>query len=400
VAFAVLAILYLLRLGSVRALTDVIDRRCDALLCDYRRHFLPMARAITSANVPVPGYFYSAFFALLLTPLGVLTDQGALEAWGIVQLASLIVVVLIPLRSLLVRSRSVAVCYMGLVVAAMPIYHNLAWGQMSLPIIAIVLVAVDAHISGRRILAGCLIGLAAAMKYYPAMFAFYFLVRRDVRAITAFFISGAVLFFVFPATVMGFSDWYAFQTATLASVSEAGWAQNDVNSQYFVHVGLRYAYAFHKSLIGAGYYSALRVVGYIVAVLNLGIVVWLRRRRGRSEAALSLTAILLIQPFVLRTSWPHYFCVLPICQVILFSELILHRMGRALRGALFASVSLSVLGSSMLLFYLFGNWKDYSYYGMLFLANLCLLPPLYVLSLMPDEDARFASPISYVSGSR
>ena len=54
-AFGVFAVLYLFRLGSVQALTGVIDRRCDYLFCDYGRHFLPMARTIDSANAPVPG---------------------------------------------------------------------------------------------------------------------------------------------------------------------------------------------------------------------------------------------------------------------------------------------------------------------------------------------------------
>jgi hypothetical protein len=177
---------------------------------------------------------------------------------------------------------------------------------------------------------------------------------------------------------------------------DAGWIQQDVNSQYIAHVGLRYAHAFHRSLIGAGFFTALRIAGYVVTALNLAIVTWLEHRKSHNAAALSMVAILLIQPFLLRTSWPHYFCYLPVCQAILLCELLMRPMGGLLRGVLFGSVSLSVLGSSMLLFNLVGDWNTYSFYAVLFMANLCLFPPLYVLALRgsPSAGDRNPRPVS------
>ena len=89
--FAVLIVLlvaayYRLEWKSVTGFVTAMDHG-DVLFEDFVDHFYPMSREILYSDKPVLGYFYTAFFALFISPLGLLSGLTAVWLWGILQVA-------------------------------------------------------------------------------------------------------------------------------------------------------------------------------------------------------------------------------------------------------------------------------------------------------------------------
>lgn len=378
VFFAALAAYYFWHWRSVRGFVTSIDA-CDSIFCDFFRHYYPMGGAILETKQPVHAYFYSAFFALLLRPFAELSVTGALWAWGAVQLVCLVLLWFLPLKQLIKASPRTAALYGGLVAISLPLFHNLAWGQVSVLITVCVLASFEAYAGGRRILAGCLLAFAAAVKQYPAVFLIYFILKRDIRAIAAFGVSAIFFFALVPATALGPAEWLAFERATRSSVAWADWATLNVNSQYFANVVLRYAHGLWPHFSDRGLAATLQALGLVVAAVNV-VAIWLaHRRKIRGEIALSLTSIFLALPFVVRTSWPHYFCYLPFCQIVLLGK-IGNPLRSDTRGRVLSGLTLlSVAASSTFVFNALGDWNLYSKFGLLFFSNALLVAALYMI---------------------
>jgi len=379
VVFTALAGYYLWQWQSPKGFVHAIDHGYR-LFCDFFRYYYPMGKDVLRSKQPVSGYFYSAFFALILFPFGLLSERVVFWAWGSVQFLCILIAWALPIRRFLKNSPKLSVCYAGLITISLPVFHNFAWGQISMLMIVSVFAAFDAYMAKRRILAGCLLAFAAVIKYYPALFLVYFLLKRDVRVLIAFSVAGFFFFAILPAAVLGTSNWIAFQNATMSVVDKADWTSSDVNSQYLVHVGLRYALLLCPSWVNPTCTLVLKLLSLAVAALSVAVVWRLQRREVCGEVALSMTALLLSQPFLLKTSWPHYFCYLPFCQTVLLARLGSPFRGNLLCRILFTLVSLSVFMSSTFLFNCFRHWSIYSEYGLLFFSNALLLVPLYVVA--------------------
>lgn len=65
-----------------------------------------------------------------------------------------------------------------------PLHTNIVLGQMYLLLLCTLSIALWAHLHGHRLLAGILVGIAAGWKVFPLLFVFYFLRKRDWRAVT------------------------------------------------------------------------------------------------------------------------------------------------------------------------------------------------------------------------
>jgi len=375
VVAAALAGYYLWHWRSVAEFCSSLDS-CAYLFCDFLRVYYPMAQAVLEAKRPVFGYFYSAFFALLLYPFGLVPLRVALVSWGVLQLACVALAVAVPFRNLLPKTPGRILALFALTCASVPVLHNFAWGQISLFLVVLVLGSFAAAASGVSILAGILLALAVAIKFYPALFLVYFVFRRDVRALATLAVALPLFWAVVPSAALGPREFVAFEVAARDAVRTATWVATNVNSQYLVHVGLRYTDWLFPSLPNTMVAVVLKVTGLAVGASSV-VPCWLLRKQDTGEAAaLSFAALSLAQPFLLPTSWPHYFCHLAFCQILLFWSM--RRLPPGVRGKLLlASVILSIALSSAFVFNLFPHWKSYSFYGTLFVANALLIAPLW-----------------------
>lgn len=356
---------------------------------DFAGYFYPMGQRVLQDPTPVPGYFYTAFFALLLAPLGALPLRDALVVWGGVQLVCLGLLCVVPARGLLRLSGVHLVLFIGLCLTSFPVLHNTKWGQVSVPITLLVLTAFTAAAKGRRRLAGVVLALATAIKYYPILFLTYFALRGDRRVCVAFLIAFVLLYSVVPALVLGPSNWFAFEKATITAIGTAEWVSSDVNSQYVVHVGLRWFDLAAGAAAGDGAATTLKIAGYGIALLCLALVIRPPRGRSADAGGLAMVVPFLVIPFVVRTSWPHYFAYLPFCQ----AAVLLRAVNQPCRSTVSrirrcAPVVLSMLLSSVFVFTLFPDWMAYNSAGMLFLSNAVLLAITVALSLKARSTAR------------
>ena len=269
--------------------------------------------------------------------------------------------------------------------------HNFKWGQVSILLTFCVIAAFVAHRKNMFITAGILLALAAAIKYYTFFFIFYFIVRRDKRTSAVFAFSFIFFYVIVPCAGLGPAGWFAFEKATMMSLSQANWVPYDVNSQYVAHVAVRISWILwhfeNDLLIG----QLATYLGYIFALSSLAMAWILGRRPSTDGPALAMVAIFTALPFVIKTSWPHYFVYLPVGQTAVFLYLLSGWRGTgSIRRLCLTLPVVSMIFSSVFFFNLFPDWTAYNAYGWLFFSNLILLVSIYGIGfaklLHPDSS--------------
>lgn len=372
---AAYALLWKSRIDFLRAIDHA-----STLFTDFRFHFYPMAAQILEKAEPVDGYFYSAFFAILIHPLAWLSVDGAVHVWGWIQLLAFTGLGLIPLASMVRLSRRTLLIYVLIFMTSYPAISNFKWGQVSVLLTLLSIASFEASTRRHSILAGVLLAAAASIKYYSAIFFLFFLFRKDGRACLSFTAGGLLLFVAIPLFFLGPADWLSFHLAVMGGLGNTDWIAGNMNSQYFPHVVQRWAAGF--SLAYGTPSPGVMLLSGLLALPNFALLFRIRRNASSEAASLSLILIFTALPFLVATSWPHYFVYLPFCQVATFTALNarLPAPGAA-RFAGIAPIALSVMFASLPFFLLFPVWSAYQEKGFLLLSNIALLPPIYVWAL-------------------
>lgn len=378
---AAVLLAYALLWGSVQGFVEAMDH-CGILFCDFDRHYHAMGRRIFAERAPVWRFLYTPGFAILLSPFGALDKDTALPLWGAFQLASLAVLAAFCVGVARRRSEGAGYLALGLTLTSQPVLHNFKWGQMSVPLVAAVLLAAALARRGRGIAGGALLAIATGVKYYAALFALPFLLRRDARALAGF-AAGLIFFLVLlPGALLGLEETRSFYAAVHARLAEVdAVALRDPNSQSLAAVADRLWGGAFLRLTG----RAHAWPGYALAAANLAGLAWARRRLRSQQDEWTLTLLFASLPFLLPTSWPHYFAYLPFGQAFVLCALAPRGEPLGARAAALALLWLpSVLLSNVVVFVAFGPWQRYSASGCLFFSNLLLLAAAYAgLALGP-----------------
>jgi len=402
VAVSAPLLFYWVTWGDLDAFVRAIDH-CAVPMCDFALHYDRMARAVFTHAGPVPGFLYPPGFAIALGALAPLSPAHAALAWWGVQIASIGALAGCGWVLLDGGRRPVFVAYVAVLLTAYPVLHNLKWGQVSAPITALVLLAlvlVRRASARAQAGAGLLLAGAVAVKLYPVLFAPAVLRRERWRTVpwgtVTWFLVGAALFLlVIPALVLGAGETVDFYRAVFRRYSPA--FLTDINAQYAPAVANRWLYAAGDRAmvqlvvphalwpLAAGFarhaeavLAAVAAAGAGIVVVNAWLVASLWRRGGPHAAVWTFVVIAATLPFVVPTSWPHYFSHLPFCQAW-----VLHRLltdGGSRRVAVAKAVLLvlpSVALSSVVVFNAVGSWLVYNFFGGVFWANAFLLLAVY-----------------------
>ena len=370
--------------GDVPALVAALDH-CKELYCDFTRQYYPTGRDVLTTGQPSNGYFYSSFFALLLAPFGQVEVGTAVVLWSLVQLLS-IGLLLLPAIDFYRESPRAFALYVVLLALAMPLLHNLKWGQVSTLVTGCAFAALFLYRRGHVAAAAVVLGLAVAVKYYVAVVAFVFLLRRDWRFLLILAAAVALFWLVLPTIVLGPEGNWQFYVTVRERVAHAmtTWLPEDINAQYLPSVVGRWL----GTAAGRGLW---RWLGYGLFALNLLAVARLVIRRAPRAIEWAFALLFLGLPLAVETSWPHYFVYLPFAQTLVALEagLFSGKVG-ARPPVVWLSAALllaSIILASMPFFQLVGRWQDYSQYGVLFVANACLLIAAHVLTLRPATQS-------------
>ena len=361
---------YKVAFGDVHGFVTAMDHG-DALFVDFTRHYHPQGQAILGSKEPVFGYFYSAFFALLLAPLGALERDPAVLLWGALQIVALVLLLALPCRRLLAGSRAVFLLYLAAFAGSYPVLHNLSWGQVSTVLVLLVLAALFLLEHRCPKSSAVLLALSASIKFYTVPFLLYPLLRRQTRYLLVFGLSTLLFFVVVPAVALGWEQSYEFAAGVTEQLIRRGERiGRSPNSQYMLHVIERLGQTRTTGIAR----MTLIAGGHLIFAANACLLfALLRKGRARDEAAVAFALCFLSLPFVIKSSWPHYFVYLPFVQGMLASWLWRSPRKRAARVAetLLLLLPSIVLSSTFTL--LTTGYEEYNRRGTLFFANLLLL---------------------------
>lgn len=162
------------------------------------------------------------FETLLLAPLGLLPYDRAFWVWSVLSLLSGIgtVILLEHATRSVEGSANRVLGHLILLLCYFPTWANILYGQFSLLLLLLVVIAWVASRSGRDGIAGVALGLALSTKLFAGLFLLFFLIRRRWRLLcwlaVTFLICWLVALLVLGAdsyrqyvSVLGTVTWYA-----------------------------------------------------------------------------------------------------------------------------------------------------------------------------------------------
>lgn len=359
---------------SVDAFVASIDHG-NVAFGDFVFHYYPTARDSIREGAPAGGFFYPAGFAVLLAPLGRADLETAKALWLVVLAASVVWTATWLVRAAAPRQPALAVLGAALVVTSVPVLHDFKWGQVSVLIVAAAGTAFVLRARARHNGAAALLGIAAAIKGYPIVFAGWFLLRRDLRFAARVGVACGFTLVALPAIVMGPAHALFFQkVATNSVLGAADGVLYDFNSQFAPAVLARHHGGWGvaaRSITRAGELGSFAALAAIAVLL----VLLARTKAPRITERRDLWAFVLLAstvPFWLKTSWTHYFVHLPLAQVLLASTLVERRRPRDL-AVLLVLVAPSVFLSNVVGLPPAEGWLPYAESGSPFFANALVL---------------------------
>lgn len=257
-------------------------------------------RGVRDANY----YLYPPFFALLVSPLGLLPYDAAHDLWYVVNLLALT-----GFLAWFVRSSRPALTPAetagAVVLTALlwPALFTFGAGQANYVIIFMLFGALIGAEARRDGIAGLLLAAATAIKLTPGLLVAYFLLKRRF-AIVGWAIGGFVALTLAGVAIVGWGPhWtYATEMVPLLSRGCAHWVNQSIA-------------ALLSRLGGAGMFdwslapesAAVRTVSGLISLAFVGLLAWLARPgeragTGRLEFGIVLVTTLFISPI----SWIHH----------------------------------------------------------------------------------------------
>jgi hypothetical protein len=389
---------------SFAGVTNAIDAFAE-LFSDFIDYYYPMGEAIFRTGLPISGFLYSPFIAILLAvfpPLGLTTS---LVLWGILQVFFVILYLLL-FRWLVPARLRIQLLFVTLALSSFPLLLNQLGGQVSVFMIVALFGLLVLNERGHHAAGAGLLAFVVSFKFYPIMFLAPFAARRDARFLLFAAAACGAILVVVPGVLLGVDDMVRFYGALLDSFRESGWVTTNPHSQYFPHLILRLAEATGND--AHAHLPLLYWIAYGVAAANMGLIFLVQRARLRYADLWSFQLVFMTIPFVLKTSWPHDFVFLSFTQALIVWRLLegekaapgtdtagirshasaCHR-ARAIVTAILLLPSIAF--SNIVFFNLFGDFIRYGFYGFLFWANLLLLIASYV-QLLPPALQRIQQP--------
>ncbi len=246
---------------------------------------------------------------LIAIPFYQLTYQDAQFAWNLLSLCLLGLTLLWIMKGLEIQITVWSTLAVStLLLACDPLQQSLIQGQPNLLLAFLIVGAWRAGKSGKSIISGMCLGLATAIKIYPAYLFLYFLVRRDWHALIGGILSFALITLL-TASVFGIDAYHDYLTIVLPSLA-------DITNNW----GNASLLAFWERLLSPSTNSVQNLVDsplllksslFLSWALLTGFVV-AAIYKTRSELfsnrayAITITAMLLMTP----TTWHHYFIIM------------------------------------------------------------------------------------------
>ncbi len=242
---------------------------------------------------PVAVASYPPIAFELVRGLTVLAWRPALAAWLALSLASLALTWWLVLKT--VRPTPAGAAWALLAFTAPATWWAFHEGQINLLLLALLAGAALAADRRQGVLAGCLVGIAAALKGYPLLLAVHFAWRREWRGLASCALTFAVL------TLLGFALTWPGSLAYVTHLLPVQMAA----SPGFVNHGLpavarRY---FEPNIYGSTLLASEPLAILVGRILPLGVVAASLLGSRGLRPAVPLLALSALLPLLTTTSW-------------------------------------------------------------------------------------------------
>ena len=372
---------------------------CTKPFCDLADYYYPMGEAIFQTKLPVEGFVYSPFIAILFAVFPPFGLDTSLILWGILQ-AIVVVLYLFIFRQLVPARLPIQLLFVTIALSSFPILHNFKWGQVGILYTVSILGMLVLLERDRRVSAAALLAFAASFKFFPLIFILPFIFHRDFRFSLYVVIAYVVALIAVPCLFLGLDGTWNFYSILLDSYRHFDWVMTSYNSHFFPHVMLRLAkgngfdHAIFRFTTSTdfnldSFLQILRGISYSIAALNMGLVFFVQRARLHKANLWSVHILFLSIPFILPTSWPVDLVYLPFGQSLLTwmilegDKTLSWRHPLPARKVAALLLLASIIISNIVFFNLIGNRIIYGSVGFIFWADLLLLVVSY-MELLPS----------------
>ena len=319
----------LARLFAIGALAFVVVTTVNALnkggdatvFFEGGRRFLhaePLYAGSSAADGFIGPPFQAAFFAPFAAVAGS-SPVAARLLWHALNLVCLAFSVMVTVRwwnaarrdSDLLPRPWLGLAGPALVATLLPLLTNFEHQNLNALLLALLTAATYQLVLGSAPAAGVLIGVATALKAFPALLILYLVARRYwVAAIVAALTAGALTVFV-PLTAYGVSG-FADLAQTFWRLSTSGWPVRG-NNQSLVA-------AIDRLILGAGGtgvreasetpMTVVILAGVALVLLAAFVVVSFSRRPSRPAITVEITAVTVLAILLSPIAWDHYWTLL------------------------------------------------------------------------------------------
>lgn len=268
-------------------------------------------------NLPIEHNAHPPVAVLISLPLGVFSFYRAYLVWNIVSLAALgMSMRLIMRRDGLGFSGIALLPVLALLVTSNALAHQLFQGQLNLALLLLITIGWAAARSGRLKLSGASIGLAAALKLFPAFLLLYFAVRRQWRVV----FTAAATFAAANLMAGLIFGWRCFHTYVVEVMPNVGTFRDTWPNASLMGLWCKLfdAPSGHVEPLWQNPLCA-QLAYFASSAVVVALVAWkMRQAEGRRQAdvafALCTIGMLLVSPVV----WDHYFLLLILPLAILW----------------------------------------------------------------------------------
>jgi len=283
-----------------------------------------------------PAYIYPPVFALLVAPLGLLSDAAANVVWLLIGQAALAAALVVILRWL--RPSAWAVTTILCATATFyPLWIDAVQGQANLLVLLLVTAGIAGIVQGKPRL-GAALGMAAALKLTPLILLVWLLLDRRIRE--AVWMFGALAAVTAAAAVLRFDDTLVFFRQVLPALAQGTAIYANQSLQGVIaRVATVNPYTQPWAVVPWTY-----LLGTILIVALVGLWFW---RTRREPALLRVAAFLPILPLASSVTWPHHLVIL--LPVIWISVIAIAQRGWPLASTL-------AMGALLLLFSVVARW--------------------------------------------
>lgn len=269
-------------------------------------------------------------------------------AWSVFSLALMVGSVVAVARQPNVEYRTwLLFPIFAIILSSNALIHQTIQGQLNLILLALIVASWAWERGGRSSLAGVCIGIAAAIKIFPAFLMLYFVVRRRWRAVAAAAAAFAAVNFT-AALVFGPEAFTDYVTKVMPELSKFRdtWPNASLLGFWSKLFDASGPFSYMDPLISAPWLVEplyLISAAIVVALTALGVRAASSRQERDTAFALCVVAMLIVSPL----TWDHYF-------VLLFLPLLV--LWKVDNGGTLGRVFLMIAGAGLVIFNPYRFW--------------------------------------------